>query len=59
MKMGFIMEFAENLVMKLKEDPKERDRKFREHVYAVENYEITAIFEPIGVMFSFFCKQNH
>jgi hypothetical protein len=36
-KMGFIMEFAENLVLKLMEDPKERDRKFREHVYAVKD----------------------
>ncbi|KAF4404775.1 hypothetical protein G4B88_006161 [Cannabis sativa] len=35
--MGFIMEFAENLVLKLMEDPKERDRKFREHVYAVKD----------------------
>ncbi|XP_042982688.1 uncharacterized protein LOC122311957 isoform X2 [Carya illinoinensis] len=36
-KMGFIMEFAENLVLRLMEDPKERDRKFREHVYAVKD----------------------
>ncbi|XP_004310077.1 PREDICTED: uncharacterized protein LOC101308929 [Fragaria vesca subsp. vesca] len=35
--MGFIMEFAENLVLKLMEDPKERDRKFREHVYATKD----------------------
>ncbi|KAM6544493.1 hypothetical protein CsatB_025229 [Cannabis sativa] len=35
--MGFIMEFAENLALKLMEDPKERDRKFREHVYAVKD----------------------
>ncbi|GFY99976.1 NADH-ubiquinone oxidoreductase [Actinidia chinensis var. chinensis] len=32
--MGFIMEFAENLVLRLMEDPKERDRKFREILYA-------------------------
>ena len=31
--MGFIMEFAENLILKMMEDPKERDRKFREHLY--------------------------
>jgi hypothetical protein len=36
-KMGFIMEFAENLVLRLMEDPKERDRKFRERVYAVKD----------------------
>ncbi|KAB5573198.1 hypothetical protein DKX38_000392 [Salix brachista] len=35
--MGFIMEFAENLVLRLMEDPKERDRKFRERVYAVKD----------------------
>ena len=35
--MGFIMEFAENLVLRLMEDPKERDRKCREHVYAVKD----------------------
>ena len=31
------MEFAENLILKLMEDPKERDRKFREHVYGVKS----------------------
>ncbi|KAH7515490.1 hypothetical protein FEM48_Zijuj10G0032100 [Ziziphus jujuba var. spinosa] len=35
--MGFIKEFAENLILRLMEDPKERDRKFREHVYAVKD----------------------
>lgn len=35
--MGFIMEFAENLVLRLMEDPKERDRKFREHLYALQD----------------------
>ncbi|CAM8881357.1 unnamed protein product [Rhodiola kirilowii] len=35
--MAFIMEFAENLILKMMEDPKERDRKFREHVYAVKD----------------------
>ena len=35
--MGFIMEFAENLILKLMEDPNERDRKFREHVYKVKD----------------------
>jgi hypothetical protein len=35
--MGFIMEFAENLVLKLMEDPKERDRRFREHVYKTKD----------------------
>ncbi|XP_068648797.1 uncharacterized protein [Aristolochia californica] len=33
--MGFIMEFAENLILRLMEDPKERDRAHREHTYAV------------------------
>ncbi|RHN66755.1 hypothetical protein MtrunA17_Chr3g0095021 [Medicago truncatula] len=32
-KIAFIMEFAENLVLKLMEDPNKRDRRFREHVY--------------------------
>nr|POE64737.1 hypothetical protein CFP56_06349 [Quercus suber] len=36
-KMGFVMEFAENLILKLMEDPKERDKKFREHLYAVKD----------------------
>ncbi|PWA42517.1 hypothetical protein CTI12_AA543820 [Artemisia annua] len=31
--MSFIMEFAENLILRMMEDPVERDRKFREHVY--------------------------
>ncbi|GFP92614.1 hypothetical protein PHJA_001405600 [Phtheirospermum japonicum] len=31
--MGFIMEFAENLILRLMEDPRERDRKFREQLY--------------------------
>ncbi|KAI6686691.1 hypothetical protein NL676_032604 [Syzygium grande] len=31
------MEFAENLVLRLMEDPKERDKKFRDHVYAVKD----------------------
>lgn len=35
--MKFIMEFAEDLVLRLMEDPKERDRRFREHVYAVKD----------------------
>lgn len=35
--MGFIMEFAENLVLRLMEDPKDRDRKFREHVYSIKD----------------------
>lgn len=35
--MGFIKEFAENLILRMMEDPKERDRKFREHVYAVKD----------------------
>lgn len=36
-KLGFIMKFAENLVLKLMEDPKERDRRFRELVYRVKD----------------------
>ncbi|EPS63889.1 hypothetical protein M569_10894 [Genlisea aurea] len=35
MQMGFIMEFAENLILRLMEDPNERDRKFREHMYTL------------------------
>ncbi|XP_019059523.1 PREDICTED: uncharacterized protein LOC109117182 [Tarenaya hassleriana] len=35
--MGFIMEFAENLVLRLMEDPKERDRKAREHIYQMHD----------------------
>ncbi|KAF5726667.1 hypothetical protein HS088_TW22G00348 [Tripterygium wilfordii] len=34
--MGFIMEFAENLILRLMEDPKERDRKTREHLYKMK-----------------------
>lgn len=33
LQMGFIMEFAENLVLRLMEDPNERDRKARERLY--------------------------
>ncbi|KAL9420675.1 hypothetical protein AB3S75_038280 [Citrus x aurantiifolia] len=32
-KMKFIMEFAENMILRLMEDPEERDRKFRERLY--------------------------
>ncbi|XP_019058340.1 PREDICTED: uncharacterized protein LOC104807564 [Tarenaya hassleriana] len=35
--MGFIMEFAENLVLRMMEDPKERDRKAREHIYQMHD----------------------
>ncbi|KAI5679372.1 hypothetical protein M9H77_10322 [Catharanthus roseus] len=35
--MGFIMEFAENLILRLMEDPKERDKKFREHLYHLKD----------------------
>ncbi|KAI3452595.1 hypothetical protein Pfo_009259 [Paulownia fortunei] len=31
--MGLIMEFAENLILRMMEDPNERDRKFREGIY--------------------------
>ncbi|KAG7012731.1 hypothetical protein SDJN02_25484, partial [Cucurbita argyrosperma subsp. argyrosperma] len=37
LEMKFIMEFAENLVLRIMEDPKERDRKFRERLYAVKD----------------------
>ncbi|KAL9166008.1 hypothetical protein ABFS82_05G001800 [Erythranthe guttata] len=33
LEMGFIMEFAENLILRLMEDPNERDRKSRERIY--------------------------
>ncbi|XP_058192830.1 uncharacterized protein LOC131310051 [Rhododendron vialii] len=35
--MGFIMEFAENLILRMMEDPRERDRKFREHLYTLKD----------------------
>ncbi|KAL2343459.1 hypothetical protein Fmac_004744 [Flemingia macrophylla] len=35
--MSFIMEFAENLILRMMEDPKERDRRFREQVYAAKS----------------------
>ncbi|CAI9785074.1 unnamed protein product [Fraxinus pennsylvanica] len=35
--MGFIMEFAENLILRMMEDPKERDMKFREHLYDLKD----------------------
>ncbi|KAI0527519.1 hypothetical protein KFK09_003123 [Dendrobium nobile] len=31
--MKFVMEFAENLILKMMEDPHERDRKAREQIY--------------------------
>ena len=31
--MSFILEFAENLILRSMEDPVERDRKFRDHMY--------------------------
>ncbi|KMZ59423.1 hypothetical protein ZOSMA_68G00090 [Zostera marina] len=34
--MAFVMEFAENLILKMMEDPKERDRKSRQHVYEIK-----------------------
>ncbi|KAF5191080.1 Nadh-ubiquinone oxidoreductase [Thalictrum thalictroides] len=36
-KMGFIMEFAENLILRIMENPAERDRKSRERVYAAKD----------------------
>ncbi|GAA0149690.1 hypothetical protein Leryth_009917 [Lithospermum erythrorhizon] len=35
--MGFVMEFAENLILRMMEDPRERDRKFREHLYTLKD----------------------
>ncbi|KAI8527950.1 hypothetical protein RHMOL_Rhmol12G0113900 [Rhododendron molle] len=35
--MGFIMEFAENLILRMMEDPRERDQKFREHLYTLKD----------------------
>ncbi|CAH9080326.1 unnamed protein product [Cuscuta europaea] len=35
--MKFIMEFAEDLILRLMEDPVERDRHFRERLYAVKD----------------------
>ncbi|KAK8953481.1 hypothetical protein KSP40_PGU019712 [Platanthera guangdongensis] len=31
--MKFVMEFAENLILRMMEDPQERDRRMREHIY--------------------------
>lgn len=31
------MEFAENLILRMMEDPKERDKKFREHLYDLKD----------------------
>ncbi|CAN1313262.1 hypothetical protein LINPERPRIM_LOCUS28900 [Linum perenne] len=35
--MGFIKEFAENLILRLMEDPKERDKNFRDHLYSMKD----------------------
>ncbi|CAL0328016.1 unnamed protein product [Lupinus luteus] len=35
--MAFIMEFAENLILKIMEDPKERDQKFRKYLYEAQD----------------------
>ncbi|KAG8062155.1 hypothetical protein GUJ93_ZPchr0003g18073 [Zizania palustris] len=34
--MGFIMEFAENLILRMMEDPEKRDSAQREHVYRMK-----------------------
>lgn len=34
--MGFIMEFAENLILRLMEDPDQRDEAQRAHVYRMK-----------------------
>ncbi|CAN6281869.1 unnamed protein product, partial [Urochloa humidicola] len=34
--MGFIMEFAENLILRMMEDPDKRDQVRREHVYKMK-----------------------
>ncbi|KAK1259206.1 hypothetical protein QJS04_geneDACA010209 [Acorus gramineus] len=31
--MGFVMEFAENMIRRMMEDPEERDKRFREQLY--------------------------
>ncbi|CAA6673047.1 unnamed protein product [Spirodela intermedia] len=33
---SFVMEFAEDLILRLMEDPAERDRKTREYIYAIK-----------------------
>ncbi|XP_057854338.1 uncharacterized protein LOC131064255 [Cryptomeria japonica] len=43
--MGFIMEFAEQLIRNSMEDPKQRERKRREHLYAVKQRCIERIEE--------------
>uniref|UniRef100_A0A804M204 Uncharacterized protein n=1 Tax=Zea mays TaxID=4577 RepID=A0A804M204_MAIZE len=34
--MGFIMDFAENMILRLMEDPDKRDQVRREHVYKMK-----------------------
>ncbi|CAM6120830.1 unnamed protein product [Calypogeia fissa] len=34
--MAFVMEFMENWIRRSMEDPEERDRKWREHVYSTK-----------------------
>ncbi|XP_020096091.1 uncharacterized protein LOC109715478 [Ananas comosus] len=34
--MRFVMEFAENLILRMMEDPKKRDEAQREHIYAMQ-----------------------
>ncbi|ERN06244.1 hypothetical protein AMTRI_Chr06g170340 [Amborella trichopoda] len=34
--MAFVMEFARNLILRSMEDPKERDRRTREHIYEMK-----------------------
>ncbi|KAJ6805475.1 uncharacterized protein M6B38_180670 [Iris pallida] len=34
--MKFVMEFAENLILRMMEDPKQRDEAQREHVYRMK-----------------------
>lgn len=60
--MGFIMEWAEDLIRRNMEDPKERERKRREYLYAVkerckERLEVTSLpMRPYG--FWTFDRQN-
>ncbi|RLN20066.1 uncharacterized protein C2845_PM02G02320 [Panicum miliaceum] len=50
--MGFIMEFAENMILRMMEDPDKRDQVRREHVYRMKERSQSQITDasPCGLM---------
>ncbi|EMS52839.1 hypothetical protein TRIUR3_13984 [Triticum urartu] len=44
--MGFIMEFAENLILRLMEDPDQRDEAQRAHVYRMKERQAAGRRDP-------------